>query len=177
MLSVLIDFHIGEHTNVDIYEHISKRKKEMVIPLLKRKLLKNPLSFEKDLKERNEIIADLLRHIVNNVKYIHDPSGFDAVQQLKAWLFKAQMELEKYYYTNGIYPEKLSDAFTFFEKKDDVVIINGKDIRIEYKSFGGTYFMGTAGKDGILGTKDDGIPPYLSEIYSFPVTGEKRKKL
>lgn len=169
LLVDLIDFHIGEHTDQDIYEQISKRKKEMVIPLLKKKLLEKPSSFEKDLKERNEVIADLLRHIINNVKYVHDPSDFDSVDVLKSWLFQAQMELERYYYTNGIYPEKLTDAFVpVFEEKGAVVIIDGKDVRIEYKSFGATYFIGTAGEDGILGTKDDVTPPYLGEIYSFP---------
>jgi len=169
LLVDLIDFHIGEMTNTIIYEHVSGRKTQMVIALLRNKLLKKPLSFEKDPKERNEIIADLLRHIVNNVKYIYNPSYFDPVEVLKSWLFGAQMDLEKYYYENGVYPEKLSDAF---RKKDDIVIVHGKNVKIEYKSFGATYFIGTTGKDGILGTKDDVLPPYLSEIYSFPRTGK-----
>lgn len=71
LLVDLVDFHTGELTNRDIYQHISTREKEIVIPLLKKKLLEKPLSFEKSLKERNEAIAELLRYIVNNVKYIN----------------------------------------------------------------------------------------------------------
>jgi hypothetical protein len=180
LLVDLIDFHIGEITDCDIYQHISTREKKTAIPLLKKKLPEKPLSFEQDLKERNENIAELLRRIINGVKYINNPSLFDPVETLKSWLFEAQMDLEKYYYTNGIYPEKLSDAFItpFPEIGGEVVIIYGvgKRQRIKYKSFGSTYFIGTAGKDGVLGTKDDVIPPYLSEIYCFPGAGEKRGK-
>jgi len=165
LLVDLIDFRIGEVTDQDIYEHISAREKKVVIPLLKKKLLEKPLSSEKSISERNEIIAELLQHVVNNVKYIFDSSHFDTAEELKSWLFEAQMDLKKYYYTNGFYPQKLSDAFLLFSM---FIAEHGKKQKIKYKSFGTTYFMCISGEDGIFGTEDDVHPPYLTEIYSFP---------
>lgn len=171
LLVDLIDFHIGETDDDLIYQYISTREKNIVILLLKKKLLEKPLSREKSLKERNEIIAELLRRMTSNVKYIMDPAQFDPVEEVRAWLFRAQMDLEKYYCTHGIYPEKLSSVFlTPYSHGSDVIIIDGEENeeKIEYKSFGSTYFIRASGRDGIFGTKDDVDPPYLTEIYSFP---------
>lgn len=172
LLADLIDFHIGEVTDHDIYEQISTRKKKVIIPLLKKKLSEKPLSFEKSLKERNEIIAELLQHIVIDVKYINDETHFRPIETIKAWLYEAQIALEKYYYQKGIFPNKLSEAFILLNEGENELLFYSEEgvykQKIKYQSFGSIYFICTLGEDGIFGTKDDVPPPYLTEIYSFP---------
>lgn len=169
----LLDFMIGEMTNEDIYQHISTRKKKVIIPLLKKKLSEKPLSSEKTLEERNEIIAELLRHIVIDVKYIYDETHFRPKETIKEGLYYAQIALEKYYYLKGHYPTKLSQAFSPLNGGENELLVfteEGvtKKQKIKYQSFGSTYFICTLGEDGIFGTKDDIKPPYKTEIYSFP---------
>jgi len=168
----LLDFMIGEMTNEDIYQHISTREKKVIIPLLKKKLLEKPLSSEKSLKERNEIIAELLWHIVTNVKYINDETHFRPKETIKAWLYEAQIALEKHYYQKGIFPNKLPEAFTLLNEGENELLVYTEEgvykQKIKYQSFGSTYFICTLGEDGIFGTKDDIKPPYKTDIYSFP---------
>jgi len=168
----LLDFKIGEIANKDIHQHISTRNKNYVIPLLKKRLLEKPLSTEINVNERNERIAKLLNMIVSDVKYINDETYFHPRETIKAWLYDAQIALEKYYYQKGNFPNKLSQAFSPPFKGENILIVIAEEgvykQKIKYQSFGTTYFICTLGDDGIFGTKDDIRPPYKTDIYSFP---------
>jgi len=161
----LLDFHIGEHTDITIRELISVRGKE-AIPFLKRKISQKPLSSEQKIWERNAVIVEQIKTISCGVKYFNVPEDLSKEEIVRSYLFSVQMDLEKHYREKGRYPKSLSQ--TFWTGPNREIIENNMGQKLKYKGYWLIYFLCALGEDGKFGTKDDIKPPYNTDVFSFP---------
>jgi hypothetical protein len=155
----LLDFRVGVHINFTLMKVIEDRGRETIL-FLKKKISQKPLTFERQVKERDKDIVELIKTICRKTK--GDEIHFTTKEILRNHLYDVQMRLAIYYCERGHYPYNLVEVFSI----DDFEI--GADEKFHYKSYGQIYYLCALGEDGKFGTADDITPPYNTDLFSFP---------